>query len=81
MLGQALSLDPANALYSYSREIRRSVEVFVDMINDRGGLRVGRRRYAVHYQVVNDNSLFTHVTNATLHASLEQLGANFSNRV
>ena len=77
LLGQALSLDPANALYSYSREIRRSVEVFVDMINDRGGLRVGRRRYAVHYQVVNDNSLFTQVTNATLHASREQLGANF----
>ena len=47
--------------------MRRAMQMFADMVNEKGGLHVGGMRYAVHFSWVSDGSSIPQVANATAH--------------
>ena len=77
VIGQPLSVRESNAYYSYSTEMRRSVEICIDLVNQkRGGVRVGGKQLALHYHTVGDGSSMEQVTNATSRASRASRGSD-----
>lgn len=77
VFGGALSLGHSDAWYEVSREQRRCLQLFAQLVNARGGLKVGSQRLAVHASFVGDGSSLTQVTGALAHASRDGLGAHF----
>ena len=69
-IGATLSLDPVNKFYSYGKAVRRSLQMFLDMVNyDFGGLNVSGQRYGMRFTWVGDGGNSKQVANATAHAS------------
>ena len=67
-----LSLDPTDLFYTNSKRMRRSLGILADIVNDRGGLRVGGKRLAIHCRWYGDGSDVERVTNATAFASRDE---------
>ena len=66
MVGGALSLAATDEMFSRSLEMFQSAVLFIDWLNsERGGLRVGGRRYAMRTVYVGDASDEYQVANAT----------------
>jgi len=69
VVGGPLSLSQDDAYFSYSTMMRRSVQLFADMLNnERGGVRIHGNSYGMRFQWVDDQSSKQQVTNATAHA-------------
>ena len=76
-VGATVSLDPTNKFFNYGKVIQRSLILFLDMLNyERGGLRVGGKRYGMRFTWVGDGGSSAQVTNSTAHAS-RLVGADF----
>jgi hypothetical protein len=77
-IGGVISLAPDDRFFRASREMRRSMQLFADVVNnERGGLRVGGARHAIHLQWISDGSSVLEVANATAYASRTNGGAHF----
>ena len=73
-----LSLEGTDEYASYANDMRRSAELFTDLVNGpRGGLRIGNKRFAIHLTFVGDGSSKEFVANVTRYAILAS-GANFA---
>ena len=54
-VGATASLDPTNKFFNYGKIIQKSIILFLDMLNyERGGLRVGGKRYGMRFTWVGD---------------------------
>ena len=68
-IGAPLSLRASDSRFSESREIRQAIEFFVDVVNQRGGLRVGGKQLGVQAAFAGDASSPTQVARATAFVS------------
>jgi ABC-type branched-subunit amino acid transport system substrate-binding protein len=69
VIGGAGSLKPTNSFYGYSDMQQNAMKLFLDWMNDeRGGLQVGDKTYAMRFVWVGDNQQKSQITNSIAHA-------------